>query len=296
MSKVDELRAKYPVVIAATFKKFVESDKTPTKKYLEYLLKSWINRESNQCPPTTTGLIELVKSFDELLPYIENKDIYSKDYCNIFNLRTVIYRAEETKEEKTFVREEHVLVLDETDEYIFLQPLTHRGSLRYGAQTRWCTASKNDVSTFNRYTKSGLLTYLIDKKGDKSSQYKKIAFHESFSNDVLTSGFDVYNSADSTILSESLFSNGWSEEVILKIIMIYKILFVKEKKLKKSKDFINNFSETINRLNFDSLVEHMILLEQNKKIDYTSTVQEQINILLTKLNELNYARFTETKS
>ena len=32
MSKVDELRSKYSTVSTATFNKFVEADKTPTKK------------------------------------------------------------------------------------------------------------------------------------------------------------------------------------------------------------------------------------------------------------------------
>ncbi len=35
MSKVDELRQKYSQVTPASFKKFTEADKTPTKKYLD---------------------------------------------------------------------------------------------------------------------------------------------------------------------------------------------------------------------------------------------------------------------
>jgi hypothetical protein len=159
MSKVEELRSKYSNLTAATFTKFVDGDKTPTKKYLEFMLRTWTNRNENFCPSTVASLISLVKNFDELLPYIENKDIYSKDYYDVSILKLVIVRAQEIKEEKTFVKEEHVLILDDTEEYILVQPLSHRGSLRYGAQTRWCTAAKKEVSTFARYTKSGLLVY-----------------------------------------------------------------------------------------------------------------------------------------
>jgi len=103
MSKVDELRSKYSTISTATFNKFVEADKTPTKKYLEYLLKSWISRSQNSSPNTTQGLIKLVLEFDQLLPYITNKDIYAKEFTDISYLRLVIARAEEVKEEKTFV-------------------------------------------------------------------------------------------------------------------------------------------------------------------------------------------------
>jgi hypothetical protein len=296
MSKVDDLRIKYPVVTSATFKKFVEADQTPTKKYLEYFLKSWINRESNQCPSTTNALIELVKSFDDLLQYIENKDIYSKDYYDISLLKVVVARAEEVKEEKTFNRDEHVCVLEENDDYILLQPLTHRGSLRYGANTRWCTASRNDISVFQRYTKGGLLLYLIDKKHEKTPAYRKVALYSSYIEDALTDGFRVYNSSDNDVQSETIMNNGWSEETFMKVITYFKILFLREKKLKKSKDYIQTFGDTIKRLDFETLLRHMDILEQNKSIDYTSNVQEQINVLLNKLNNINYARITETKS
>jgi len=41
MSKVEELRLKYPKVTKPTFNKFVDADFTPTKKYLEFMLKTW---------------------------------------------------------------------------------------------------------------------------------------------------------------------------------------------------------------------------------------------------------------
>ncbi len=37
MSKVDDLKKKYPQVSTASFTKFVDADTTPTKKYLEFM-------------------------------------------------------------------------------------------------------------------------------------------------------------------------------------------------------------------------------------------------------------------
>ena len=212
MSKVDELRSKYSTVSTATFNKFVEADKTPTKKYLEYLLKSWISRSQNSSPNTTQGLIKLVLEFDQLLPYITNKDIYAKEFTDISYLKLVIARAEEVKEEKTFVKEDHVSVLLENEEFLLLQPLTHRGSLRYGSQTKCCTASKNDPDVFRRYNRNGLLFYLIDKKETKTKNYNKVAFYLAFNNDAITGGLQIYNSSDSHVYSDNLTDGGWSEE------------------------------------------------------------------------------------
>ena len=64
MSKTEELRAKYVKITSASFDKFIESDKTPTKKYLEFFLKTWSNRDNNNCPRVITSLIKLVNKFD----------------------------------------------------------------------------------------------------------------------------------------------------------------------------------------------------------------------------------------
>jgi hypothetical protein len=292
MSKIDELRSKYSGISTATFNKFVEADKTSTKKYLEYFLKSWVSRSQNSCPNTTQGLINLVLEFDQLLPYISNKDIYAKEFTDVSYLKLVIARAEEVKEEKTFVREDHATVYMENEEFLLLQPLTHRGSLRYGAQTKWCTASKNDPDVFRRYNRNGLLFYLIDKKETKTKNYNKVAFYLAFTNDVIASGIQIYNSADSHVYTDNLTDGGWSEEEIMRITTLFRLVFSREKKLKKSKDFVAQFSDTLTKLNFESLLEHLGILEQNRKIDYISDIQEKINNLVKNLND---ARFTTAK-
>ena len=163
MSKVDELRIKYPKVTKVTFNKFVDADYTPTKKYLEFMIKTWVNKPSLTFNLNVSLIVNVVKKFDTLLPYIENKDIYHKDYADFSLLIRVIENAEILKDEKTFIREDHVNVLADNDRYILLQPTTHRGSLKYGAGTKWCTASKNSPDVFDKYTKKGCLVYLIDK-------------------------------------------------------------------------------------------------------------------------------------
>ena len=178
MSKVDELRTKFPQVTNGTFIKMVQFDFTGTHKYLEYMLKNWAyERTQRGMNYTLNRLMEEVKKFDELLPYHTNKDIYSEDFNHYRKLIQMNEKAQTVKDDKTFVKVEHVDVLYEDDNVIMVSPKTHRGSLKYGAGTTWCTASKSNPDTFKRYTKNGCLVYLVDKTESTKRNYQKIAFY-----------------------------------------------------------------------------------------------------------------------
>lgn len=287
MSKVEEIRAKYPSIANATFTKFLDGDTTPTKKYLEYLCKSWNNRQTNNAPVLSSSLLGLVLNFDSLLPYIENKDIYSPMYANIRTLKDVIIKAAEVREEKTFNRDEHAVVIDETEDYMFIRPLTHRGSLKYGASTRWCTAAKNDSSTFKRYVESGLLVYLISKKGDKINNTNKIAFYLGYNNDGLNGQISIYNSSDTEIRTETILKNGWDYSEIFKLISQYRLYFHNEKKVRTVKGSINSFVETLRRLDFDELRKSIEKLDESLNVDYISNIQSQLNEFYVKINKIN---------
>ena len=128
MSKIDELKNKYSSITNQMFEKFVEGDTTPTKKYLEFLLKSWSKRQTNGCVRTSSLLIELVNSFDAHLPYIENKDIYHKDYTWIPNLQRIVENAETEKDEQPIdldrIAEEQDMVSKKTQ---VKSMMTHHG-------------------------------------------------------------------------------------------------------------------------------------------------------------------------
>lgn len=296
MSKVDELRKKYGSVTTTTFNRFVEGDKTPTKKYLEYMLKSWVNRQENWCPSTSTGLIKLVNEFDSLLPYIENKDIYSKEYNDLSLLKISLTKANEIKEEKTFDRDQHVLVLDETDEYLLLQPKTHRGSLRYGAGTRWCTASKNNPSTFVSHQKAGCLVYLIDKKGDKGKNYNKIAFYFRNSQSFLSERFEIYNANDSQVKDNSLLSNGWKFETLVKLTFIYRTFASEWDKTRTAIQNIENVNNILSAINFDTLSKSVEIVEKSSYSDYISDVRSSIEQFINNIKKFENARFTTAEN
>lgn len=289
MSKIDEIRVKYPSVTKATFEKLVEADKTPTKKYLDYMLKIWHNRDIQPITVTTTKIIQLVTLFDELLPFIVNKDIYSKDYSDLSTLKCVVENAELVKDEKSFVREEHVNVLMENDDYMLIQPKTHKGSLKYGANTRWCTASKKDPEVFKRYNRNGFLVYLIDKKGDKQKNYEKIAFYMEYHARPLNDYISFFNAYDTSVTETTFASGGWTIDEMFSIIGTYRYCFMKYKAIKNEVDSVQSFIKTLNGLNFTSFEQSLLKLELTANTDYISEAKESVNKFLDKLKNSKYA-------
>jgi hypothetical protein len=284
MSKVDELRAKYPKVTNAVINKFIEGDKTKTKKYLPFMLKTWVDRTSEIT--NSTHLVQLVNMFDELLPYIENKDIYHKDYGSITHFLSVLNDAMVDKEENTFVREEHAEVIEETDDYILLRPKTHKGSLKYGANTKWCTASKNSPSTFTSYSKNGFLVYLLSKK-DKGPVYTKLAFYIRKHQDMMTGFIECYNMADKEFETGLLIDgNYWEADTLFKLITKIRLKAYQYQKLMVSKERIEDVLIRLESVNFETLTSSIEVLEKMNNIDYISNAKQKINDFVSKLEKI----------
>jgi hypothetical protein len=261
MAKADELREKYPKITNTTFTKILNGDKTQTKKYAEYMLKMWLLKtEGKQHISSVDALIKEVKRFDELLPYNQHtKDIYDRQFLVFDDLRKFNNELSIVKEDKTFKKEDHVNIIFEDDDYIFLEPKTHKGSLKYGANTRWCTASKNNPQTFNSYSKRGCLVYLIDKKNSKGVT-SKLAFLNEY-NSPLSGEIAIYNQNDSCISETVLLSSGWPIQVITEFILKYRIHHFNWKRTKDSRDEVNRIVNVMKTLDLTSLSRHMEILK-----------------------------------
>jgi hypothetical protein len=278
MGKIDELREKYPKITKVSFDKLTEGDKTPTKKYVEYMLKMW-QRKIHQdiYIPSTVALLKRVVEFDSLLPYIENKDIYHSIYNSFDYLEKTINDAQRDKEQKTFNRSEHITVLDETDTYLLLQPKTHTGSLKYGASTRWCTASRGNAGTFTTYKNDGCLAYLIDKTGKKSGgNYSKVALYMPGHANTISNGIQLFNTQDNNVGSDVLLRNGWTKEEMLRINFIFRAYALEWGNIKKSVVEIDKVIATIRMINLDSFKKHLQIVESYQDYSYINTAKEAL--------------------
>jgi hypothetical protein len=289
MSKVDDLKKKYSQVSTASFSKFVEADTTSTKKYLDFMLKTWEDRKISGPYRTTSSIIKDVMKFNDLLPYIENKDIYSKEYYgNYQKLLDVIERAEETREEKYFVKEDHINILLETEEFILLQPKTHKGSMKYGANTKWCTTTKNNESIFKNYTRDGFLAYLIDKTGTKNENYRKVAMYLEFAQGGLNESIKIYDVKDKYAHESHLIASEWEVEKLFQIFTTFRYHFIKTRETKLSRDFVNSFVNTISRLDFTKFESHLSRLDEGGDLSYISKAQTKVESFIEKLNNTKY--------
>ena len=277
MAKVDTLIEKYKGQISArTINALNNGDTTKTKKYLEYMCRMWL--EIRRAPQ----VIKPVMEFDSLLPYIENKDIYHSDYSDFNFLFEVIEEAKEIKEEKTFVREEHVDVLIENDRYIMLIPKTHRGSLKYGKGTKWCTSMNDYEGHFRDYSRDGYLIYL-SRKNEKRDIWDKVAFY--VENDNATFGHvTVYTSNDIEKSDRDFFSSTWDMEDILYIISYIRQYVTYCEYRKHAKDEVKSIKNMLSQIDVTKLIHYKnVLSDENEMFKDVFDTMTEINEKLSKI-------------
>jgi hypothetical protein len=131
--------------------------------------------------------IEILAEFNEVLEkgLIEQNDISKyKDMGEIINQLSIA----KTKDLLNKSRKE-ISVVYEDDTVMMLKPLSFEASLKYGAGTKWCTAMKNEPEYFYRYSKNGILIYLINKVSGR-----KFGCYSEENNRV-----NIYNEVDESI-------------------------------------------------------------------------------------------------
>ena len=116
-------------------------------------------------------------SFNSFMEYNERKLINRKDlssYKSFDNINEETIAAE-LKDNNKYL-ESDVITLYSDDQWLMIKPLTHLSSQKYGANTRWCTASSEDSSPFENYANDGILIYTINRKsGYKVAAYKELS-------------------------------------------------------------------------------------------------------------------------
>ena len=289
MAKIDELRKKYPKVNKSTGDKFFEGDKTPTKKYLEFMFKMWSTKNDRPTEGVSAAqYVKIINEFDQLLPYIQNKDIYSGQYKSMMQLFRVVDNAKVLKEENEFVREDHVDVLIENDDYLLISPLTLKGSLKYGADTKWCTASKSSSYQFKNYTIDGYLFYLISKK-ERGKNYNKVGFYARGKNEHLTSSYAIYNQIDTEVNEQKVILNGWTMFELFEIMAKIRVYTYENYIIEKAKTDVEKTVNILKSVNLDEFLRQVNLLEkygESGKIEGRDELEKIIQTLSKKTEDL----------
>jgi len=152
----------------------VLEEEIPHPKYLEFALKNMCCGVKWDVP---NSILNMLIDFHELSEkgFIKNKDIYSKEYRGDTDFKFLISviegakEVERKKELKTKLTSERDVIYDGS-RWVVIVPKSHLASCKYGAGTKWCTASKNNPSHFDDYTDDALLFYILDKNEIPTTQ------------------------------------------------------------------------------------------------------------------------------
>jgi hypothetical protein len=262
MAKIETLKAKFPNITEQTFIRLFEGDKTSTKKYAEFLLSAWNRKGTNYGGLRgVDDYIKLVENFEKLTHYIDNKDIYS--YGDIQSIVGVVKIAEAEKNEKSFDKDEHISVIEETEDYIFLIPKTHVGSLKYGSNTKWCTAASTSPGTFKSYIDRGFLAYLVDKKNKKTNNQNKLAFYFTNKENLLTQVIQIFNQLDSTVNENQVIQSGWDIMLLSNLITKLRVFLFEFKEKEKVRVEVSKTIQQLNQIKYDNFFNALNTLKIN---------------------------------
>jgi hypothetical protein len=132
--------------------------------YDKYVLYRFTNSVFN------TETIRTMNTFIDLNErnLIEQNDITK--YKSIDDMINQISLAQLKTIGKDF--EKFIIKLRDDEEWLILKPLSWEASKKYGANTKWCTTSYDTDDYFYKYSKNGVLIYMINKKtGYKVASY-----------------------------------------------------------------------------------------------------------------------------
>jgi hypothetical protein len=209
--------------------------------------------------------IEILAEFNEVLEkgLIEQNDISKyKDMSEIINQLSIA----KTKDLLNKSRKE-ISVVYEDDTVMMLKPLSFEASLKYGAGTKWCTAMKNEPEYFYRYSKNGILIYLINKVSGR-----KFGCYSEENNRV-----NIYNEVDEPIDS---FHMGLPYHTLTKLMgFLDRNLYENNVSLFSEEEMINHnkfFGQKVAR-NYDELVPMEDGMEEVMALGEDLTMQEPSN-------------------
>lgn len=199
MSRIKDLKEKYPALGMSVLDILVMMDPTKTNKYLP-VVANILNQEVTKRVHTSDigyfkdKMIELgfdggiskglsdtelrvlyhitdlmnqdsIKIMNEFMNLNERGLIEDNDilrYKNINDLAQAISIAQMKSVDKEMAS--HVIRVFEDDEWLVLRPLTFASSCKYGAATKWCTTATSEPNHFHRYWNRGALIYILNKQ------------------------------------------------------------------------------------------------------------------------------------
>jgi hypothetical protein len=200
----------YPEMSDKTFHWVVSLDKVTSDidnniigKYAIWILKMFKygdNSDFNFINNDPENISQCIEFYDRNLSKFEVKDIFQyKNYKMFF------YDVDDVKKNiKTKVTSKDYTKVYEDNEWLVIIPRTKEASCKYGSNTRWCTAARNDnrFTYYNSKENGGPLYYFINK-----INHEKFAYHNK-GNDYSPT---IFNDEDVPV---DVYKTNFSEKVM----------------------------------------------------------------------------------
>ena len=256
-NRVKDIKKRYPELADSTgeypiIDYFAANDPSGNNKYLDWMVKAMLHKPTIETIMSEVGdyeddtsnvaayfIVDLVKKFHNLLPYLVTKDSNGKEegttdlYQYKFTdgeminyLRFDLERATERKKVKDELKDaqENSDKIYKDSNWLVVRPNTWEASCIYGAGTKWCTASKSSGNHFKRETNRNFLIYVIDKNlSSDNVKYKvawQIPYRKSYSDIIFDDGMindsvvKLWNAKDDNFVNDSI---SYIESIPLKV-------------------------------------------------------------------------------
>lgn len=140
---------------------------TQKGKYMVWLLKNYNTKGESMFTP------HIAKEINEALKWFSTHNhLMDKGDINQYSVETLVdtyYEKVNSLLTQSEIKQQTDVLYDSSD-WKIVTPLSHGASCYYGANTKWCTATKNDDSYFNDYSENGLLLININKETNEKYQ------------------------------------------------------------------------------------------------------------------------------
>lgn len=196
------------------FNKLVAADPSPTKKYLEWMIKQAIELGTNDVIPT-------VEYFHKNIHKFKNKDINS--YKTVKELEDKVKEIE-AKNATTIESSGKFAKLLDDENILLVRPDDKQSVMKYGANTKWCITMR-DANYYEEYVAANVVFYFIINKIIPSNDpmYKiAIAIQRGVDNSIIgTQYFDAEDDElDGEPSEESIEEFGLDGHLVMKAIKI----------------------------------------------------------------------------
>lgn len=106
--------------------------------------------------------LDIINEFTE---HLENNRLGEKDinkYDNWNAVKLAINDADIKRGLKS--KKNKIMILHQDEEWLILKPLSLEASINYGYGTKWCTSMRDSNTYFHRYSRDGVLVFVINRK------------------------------------------------------------------------------------------------------------------------------------